>query len=199
MQVAYKFDGEIRELTGTGAARALRNVGKVPAIIYGDEKNSEVRFAIIEKDLKREYQKGGFFGKIVSIVVGGKEINCIAKDLQVHPVKGSIVHADFVRVTEDKKVKALVPVRFINRDRCVGIRRGGNLNVVRFEVELLCPVNNIPEKIEIDLLNVNIGESIHISRIELPEGVAPTIARDFTIAAIAGRASKAGEAEAAAA
>jgi large subunit ribosomal protein L25 len=198
MQVAYKFDGEARDLTGTGAARALRNAGRVPAVLYGEGSNDELRFSVIEKDLKREYQKGGLFGKVVALVIDGKEINCIAKDLQIHPVKGSVIHADFMRVEASKNVKALVPVKFINRDRCVGIRRGGTLNVVRFDVELSCPPANIPEKIEIDLLNVNIGESIHISKIELPEGVTPTIDRDFTIAAIAGRASKASEGEAAA-
>ncbi len=196
MKPAYIFDAELRTENGTGAARAVRNGGKVPAVMYGGGAEP-VHFSVVHKDLQREYKKGGFFGKIVSILVDGKEITCITKDLQIHPVNDSILHADFVRVNAGDKVKAVVPVKFINRDRCVGIRRGGNLNVVRFDVELLCSTDNIPEQIEIDLLNVNIGESIHISNVGLPEGVTSTIGRDFTLAAIAGRASKNADAEAA--
>jgi large subunit ribosomal protein L25 len=196
MKTAYKFDAESRKIGGTGAARALRNAGKVPAVLYG-KGGEALLFSVIHKDLKREYTKGGFFGKLVTIAVDGEEIICIPKELQIHPVNDSLVHADFIRVNAGEEVKATVPVRFINRERCLGIRRGGNLNVVRFDVELICDASNIPEKIEIDLLNVNIGESIHISKVNLPAGVRPAIERDFTLAAIAGKASKVAEGEAA--
>lgn len=189
MKSVYQFDALSRNESGTGAARALRREGKMPAVVYGAGQEP-MHISLVEKDVKREYHRGGFFGKLVTLVVDGKEVMCVPKELHIHPVNDSLLHADFVRVQKGEDVRVVVPVKFINRDRCIGIRRGGNLNVVRFDVELVCSPDAIPEKIEIDLLNVNIGESIHISHVTLPAGVRPVIDRDFTLAAIAGRASK---------
>jgi large subunit ribosomal protein L25 len=189
MKTAYTFEAEQRTHFGTGGARALRNSGKVPAVIYGSS-GEPVHFAVAEKDLKREYFKGGFFGKVVTLVVDGQNIYGVPRDIQLHPVNDRVLHADFYRVEQGEAIKVTVPVRFINADRCVGIRRGGALNVVRYSLELYCQPDAIPEHIDVDLLKLNIGESVHISHVALPEGARPVIDRDYTIAAVAGRASK---------
>ncbi len=191
MKTACTFEGTTRKEVGTGSARALRNEGKVPSVIYGS-KDAPLHFSIDENLIKREYQKGGFFGKLVTLTIDGKAVYGIPKDIQMHPVNDHIMHVDFLKVEEGKDVKVLVPVIFLNADRCTGIRRGGTLNVVRYDLEVYCHPDAIPESVEVDLQPLNIGDSIHISHISLPEGVRPTITdRDFTIAAIAGRASKA--------
>jgi large subunit ribosomal protein L25 len=198
MKTAYQFDSEIRETFGTGGSRAARNSGRVPAVLYGG-KGEPVHFTISEKDVKREYHKGGFFGKVVSFNLGGKELFGVPCDVQTHPVSDRVIHVDFIRVEKGAEIKVQVPVKFTNMERCIGIRRGGALNVVRYNLELFCKADAIPAVIEIDLLKLNIGDSVHISHVGLPEGVRPTIDRDFTIAAIAGRASKVvGEGEGAA-
>jgi large subunit ribosomal protein L25 len=115
----------------------------------------------------------------------------IPKDIQLHPVTDRIEHIDFMQVTEKSTIKVRVAVRFLGMDKCVGIKRGGNLNIVRHELELVCNVNNIPRSIEIDISKMNIGDSLHISSVELPEGVSSYITdRDFTIASLAGRGGK---------
>lgn len=192
MSAAIEFNAEKREKFGTGAARELRNNGFVPAIVYSKGKEP-VNFSIEERVLKTAYQKGGFFGKIVTLNVGKEKIMALPKDMQFHPVSDRIQHADFLKVEEGEQVTVLIPVNFLNIERCVGIRRGGNLNVVRHDLELLCDPKNIPTQIEVDLKEANIGDSIHISHITLPEGAEPTIERDYTIATIAGRVSKATE------
>lgn len=189
METAIQFDGEAREKFGKGQARALRKEGKVPAILYGP-KNEPVHFTLEEKELKREYHKGGFFGKVATIKIDGKECYGVPKDLQLHPVNDRVIHADFYQIEKGQEIKIVVPVRFINYDRCIGIKRGGALNVVRYDLELTCQPNALPESIEVDLQELNIGDSVHISHITLPEGVRSSIDRDFTIAAVAGRVSK---------
>ena len=195
MKTAYQFEAEARDARGTGGARELRNSGKVPAVLYGG-KTEPVHFSVSEKDIKREYLKGGFFGKVITLNINGNAAYGVPCDIQTHPVTDRILHADFYRVEAGSEVKVTVPVKFINADRCIGIRRGGALNVVRYSLELYCQPDAIPEAVEVDLLKLNIGDSVHISHVALPEGVRPTIERDFTIAAVAGRASKtAGAAE----
>jgi large subunit ribosomal protein L25 len=118
--------------------------------------------------------------------VSGQKHTVLTRDIQFHPVTDSILHMDFLRVSGSAKVAVAVPVEFINEDSCPGLRIGGVLNVVRYEVELLCPATAIPEKITVDLDGIKIGDSIHISAIPLPDGVEPTITdRDFTVATIA--------------
>jgi large subunit ribosomal protein L25 len=190
MNTAVQFDAEARDNFGRGRSRALRNAGKIPSVMYGT--NSEpVHFTLEEKQVKREYHKGGFFAKLVNITIDGKHYKGVAKDLQLHPVSEKIIHADFIAVEAGAELKVSVPVKFTNYERCIGIKRGGALNVVRYNVELLCHQDKIPEEITVDLLNLNIGDSVHISSVNLPEGSRSAIDRDFTIAAVAGRVSKA--------
>lgn len=190
MKTSCTLQAVRRDSLGTGSARELRRGGHVPSVLYGSDAQP-VHFAVEEKEIKREYHKGGFFGRVVTLKIDGKDVFGIPKDIQLHPVSDRVVHADFLKVEPGKDVKVMVPVKFSNYERCVGIRRGGTLNVVRYELELLCAPNAIPDMIEVDLLNLNIGDSVHISHVSLPEGVRPTIERDFTIAAVAGRVSKA--------
>lgn len=202
MQAAASFTATPREQSGKGAARALRREGKVPGIIYGEGKGN-VSVALAENELTREYFLGGFFSKLVEIDTGSDKLFALPKDIQRHPVTDKILHVDFLQVTEQSTITALVPVHFHGQDKCIGLKRGGNLNIVRHDLELVCGVNNIPKSIDIDISKMNIGDSLHISQVALPEGVKPAIIdRDFTIATIAGRGGKqeaeAGEGEAAA-
>lgn len=187
MKTATAFAAEARPARGKGGARAVRRDGKVPAILYGKD-FAPVTIAVPEKELGIAYQKGGFFNKIVTITVEGKTFHALPKTVEFHPVSDRIEHADFLKVDEHSRIRVMVPVKFLNQDRSVGLKRGGVLNVVRHELELICSPNNIPKLIEIDVKDANIGHSIHISHVALPEGVTPAItSRDFTIATIAGR------------
>lgn len=190
MQTAVQFKAEGRERTGKGGARTLRREGKVPAILYA-KGETPVNLAITEKEITLEYLKGGFFSKIVSITEGSKTFHALPKAIQLHPVTDRVEHVDFLKVDAKSQIHVFVPVRFRNQEKSIGLKRGGVLNVVRHDLELVCTPNNIPQLIEIDVTEVNIGESIHISHVKLPEGVRSAItSRDFTIATIAGRSTK---------
>lgn len=190
MQTAVQFKAENRERTGKGGARALRRDGKVPAIVYA-KGETPINLSVSEKELTLAYHKGSFFSKIVSIEASGKTFQALPKDVHLHPVTDRIEHVDFLKVEENSEILVLVPVRFLNQDRSIGLKRGGVLNIVRHELELICTPGNIPQSIIIDIAESNIGDSIHISHVALPEGVKSAITgRDFTIATIAGRSSK---------
>ena len=174
-----------RERVGKGSARAARRAGLVPAVIYGN-KQDPVGITMESREITKIVHQPGIFGRLLEVEVGGKKSTVLTRDIQFHPVNDQIMHMDFLRVSQSATVAVAVPVDFINEDKCPGIKIGGVLNVVRYEVELNCPATAIPEKITIDLDGVKIGDSIHISAIELPEGVTPTITdRDFTVATLA--------------
>jgi large subunit ribosomal protein L25 len=179
------ISAEQRERVGKGSARAARRAGLVPAVIYGDKKEP-VGINLNTREITRIVHQPGIFGRLLDIDVSGQKHTVLTRDIQFHPVTDSILHMDFLRVSGSAKVAVAVPVEFINEDSCPGLRIGGVLNVVRYEVELLCPATAIPEKITVDLDGIKIGDSIHISAIPLPDGVEPTITdRDFTVATIA--------------
>jgi large subunit ribosomal protein L25 len=179
------ISAEQRERVGKGSARAARRAGLVPAVIYGDKKEP-VGINLNTREITRIVHQPGIFGRLLDIDVSGQKHTVLTRDIQFHPVKDTILHMDFLRVSGSAKVAVAVPVEFINEDSCPGLRIGGVLNVVRYEVELLCPATAIPEKITVDLDGIKIGDSIHISAIPLPDGVEPTITdRDFTVATIA--------------
>ena len=174
-----------RENIGTGSSRNLRLEKKIPGIIYG-EKKDPIPVTLDEKTLKIKIKDPTFFSKQCEIKFNNEVIRVLPKDLQLHPVKESILHIDFLRVGENTTVTLFVPVKFINENNCPGMKQGGVLNVVRREVELITLVSKIPESLEANLDGLEIGDSIHISSITLEEGVNPTISdRDFTIATIA--------------
>ena len=174
-----------RENNGTGSSRSLRLQNKIPGIIYGDKKDP-LPVILDEKALKIKIKDPTFFSKQCEIKFNDEVIKVLPKDLQLHPVKESILHIDFLRVGENTTVTLFVPVKFINENNCPGIKQGGVLNVVRREIELITLVSKIPESLEANLDGLEIGDSIHISSINLQEGVKPVISdRDFTIATIA--------------
>ena len=171
--------------SGTGSSRSIRKEKKVPGIIYG-EKKDPIAIVLDEKTLKIKIKDPTFFSKQCEVKFNDEVINVLPKDLQLHPVKESILHIDFLRVGENTTVTLFVPVKFINENNCPGLKQGGVLNVVRREIELITLVSKIPESLEANLDGLEIGDSIHISSITLQEGVKPTISdRDFTIATIA--------------
>ena len=179
------ISAEQRERVGKGSARAARRAGLVPAVIYGDKKDP-VGITMQAREITKIVHQPGIFGRLLEIDVAGTKSTVLTRDIQFHPVSDVVMHLDFLRVSQSATVAVAVPVEFINEDKCPGIKIGGVLNVVRYEVELNCPATAIPEKITIDLDGVKIGDSIHISAIPLPEGVSPTITdRDFTVATLA--------------
>lgn len=179
------MEAETRSGAGTGAARAVRRTGKVPGIVYGPECEN-VKIALPGRALEREAQRPGFFAQLFELKVDGRSMDVLARDLQLHPVTDAILHVDFLAVKAGATVAVAVPVVFVNEEACEGLRRGGVLNVVRHEVELYCPADAIPEALTVDLAGLDIGASIHIGAIALPEGVTPVIDdRDFTVATVA--------------
>jgi len=185
MATAASLKVEKRPEVGKGQSRSLRREGKTPAIIYGDEKKP-VAIAINTQDLNLELRKPGFLTRLLDLKLGEEIVRVLPQDIALHPVNDNAEHVDFLRVNENTKVTIEIPVSFINEENCPGIKRGGILNVTRYNVEVVCPVTNIPEKFEFDLTDLEIGDSIHFSDTQIDENVAPTITdRDFTIASIA--------------
>ncbi len=177
---------DVREGTGTGAARAARRQDLVPGVLYGG-KLDPVAINLRGNEVRKALLTGNFIANMLELDHEGKRQTVIARDIQFHPVSDQVVHVDLFRVDEDTKINVEVAVRFVNEAASPGMKRGGVLNVVRHEVELLVPAGNIPDHIEADLTGLDIGDSVHISAIKLPKGAKPTIAdRDFTIATLQG-------------
>ncbi len=183
MSKAYELKAEARERVGKGSARDIRRNGRVPAVIYGDKK-APVSISLDYKDLYYKIHGGGFMHTVATLDVGGEKIRVLPKDYHLHPVNDKPMHVDFLRVSANARVTVNIPVHFINQGISPGIKRGGILNIVRHEVEFTCPVDSIPDFIEVDMASVDIGHSVHISAVKLPEGLKPTIDRDFTVATI---------------
>lgn len=176
---------ERREKAGTGPARATRRANLVPAIIYGGQEEPSM-VAIERAILDMEIRKPAFFGTILDIKVNGESIRVLPRELQLHPVTENALHLDLLRVTERTRISVNVPVVFENEDQSPGLARGGVLNVVRYEIEVVCQAGNIPAQIVADVSGLDIGDSLHISMVDLPAGVRPAEQdRDFTIAAVA--------------
>jgi len=185
MANSYELKAQVRERAGKGAARAARREGLVPAVIYGDKKPA-VSITLPVKESTMALHKGGFLSHIGTIDLDGEKVTVIAKDYQLHPVKDTLMHVDFLRVAADAQLTVDIPVKFLNEETSPGLKRGGVLNVVRHTVEMVVPANAIPEALEVDLAEAGLGSSQHISAVKLPEGCTPTITdRDFTISTIA--------------
>ncbi len=184
MSEQLTLPAEQRERAGKGASRELRRNGRVPAVIYGDKK--EPFTAHVEEKLLRKMLSGGhFMNTVVMIDAGGTPHRTLPKDVQFHPVSSRPIHVDFLRIGEHSQVNVNVPVNFTDEDDSPGITRGGVLNIVRHDLELICDAAEIPEQINISLKGFDIGDSIHISNIELPKGSKSAIDdRDYTIATL---------------
>ncbi|MBN8500889.1 MAG: 50S ribosomal protein L25/general stress protein Ctc [Sphingomonadales bacterium] len=184
MSDTLTLPAETRERAGKGASRALRREGRVPAVVYGGNEDP-VAIHIEEKLLIKQLGTGHFFNSIVEVEVGGKKVRTLPKDVAFHPVTDRPLHADFLRLSKDSTVHVEVPVVFANEEASPGLKRGGVLNIVRHELELVCPSDKIPDEIAIDVTGFDVGDSIHISHVKLPQGVSSAITdRDFTIATI---------------
>jgi large subunit ribosomal protein L25 len=184
MSDALTLPAETRERAGKGASRELRRNGRVPAVIYGG-KEEPTPIHVEAKELARQLGTGHFMNSIVMIDVGGKSVRAIPKDVAMHPVTDRPIHVDFLRLSKDSKIQVAVPVIFINEEESPGLKKGGVLNVVRHELELVCESDKIPDDIQIDVTGLEVGDSIHISSVNLPDGSVSAITdRDFTIATI---------------
>jgi large subunit ribosomal protein L25 len=182
---ALSMSAEQREGIGKGASRALRRAGRTPAVIYGSSV-APMAVSIDPNVLHAALGKPGFFASLIDIDINGSTERVLCREVQMDPLKDRPIHADFLRVTPTTRLNVEVPVSFINEEDCPGLSLGGVLNVVRRTVELSALADAIPHTLEIDLAESEIGDSIHISAIKLPEGVFPTISdRDFTVATIA--------------
>ena len=200
MSEQLTLPAEARDRAGKGASRELRREGRVPAVVYG-EKKEPLSIHVEEKLLTRMLSTGHFMNSVIMIDFQGKPQRTLPKAVDFHPVTSRPIHVDFLRISEHTKVHVAVPVRFDNEEASPGLKRGGVLNVVQHVLELVCDAAHIPSEIHIPLDGLDIGDSVHISEVNLPDGVLPANQdEDFTVATIvAPSAMKAEEEETAAA
>jgi large subunit ribosomal protein L25 len=200
MSEATVLAAEARDRAGKGVARQTRRAGKIPAVIYGN-KEKPVTISLNRLKFERVLRTPGFFTHLFDVKVGDDSYHVLPRDVQFDPVTDIPIHVDFLRVSKELRVTVAVPVEFINAEKSPGLKRGGMLNIVRHEIEVLAGAEEIPEHITVDLEGYDLGDSIHISSVKLPAGVVPTITdRDFTVATIASPSavrSEAGSEEAA--
>ncbi|ASP37197.1 50S ribosomal protein L25/general stress protein Ctc [Bacterioplanes sanyensis] len=172
----FTLNAEIREDSGKGASRRLRRENGVPAIVYGGKAGSNDRkpqsITLKANELARALEEEAFYSSIITLTVGDKSEQVILKDLQRHPAKDLVWHADFLRVSKSTKIKAHVPLHFINEDSCVGVKMGGGKIAHQLtNLDIICAAGDLPEFIEIDMANVEVGTVIHLSDLKLPKGV----------------------------
>ncbi len=185
MSDTLNLSAETRDRVGKGASRALRRDGRVPAVIYGNKQDPE-GIHLNARELMKALMTGHFMNSVIMVDVGGKKVRTLAKDVAFDVVTDQPIHVDFLRIAKNATVTVAVPVVFTNEDDAPGIKQaGGVLNVVRHEIELVVDASNIPAEITIDLTGREVGDSIHISDVKLPNGAEPALDdRDFTIATI---------------
>ncbi len=184
MSEQLTLPAEQRERNGKGASRELRRNGRVPAVIYGDKK-TPLSVHVDEKSLAKMLSTGHFMNTVVMIDAAGATHRTLPKDVQFHPVSSRPIHVDFLRIGEHSSVTVAVPVKFENEEASPGLKRGGVLNIVKHDIELICDAAEIPDELHVDLTGLEIGDSIHISNVKLPKGAKPAIDdRDFTVATL---------------
>ena len=189
-QERISLSATVRERVGKGAARHVRREGKLPAVIYGNKEPAE-SICLDYQTFAVEYFKGNLSSTVIEIDVAGQKKLVIPRDFQLHPVTDAPLHADFMRIAADGRVTVEVAIHVINEEKSPGLKRGGILNMVRHEIEVTCPFDDIPQEFIIDMDGRDIGETIHVSAITLPDGVKPVIDdRDFTLATIQSRGGK---------
>ena len=184
---------ELRNSSGTGAARALRKEGKIPAIIYGGKDQKAI--SLSNKEFLKEYEKSNIFSKIIEMNIDKKVIKLITREVQMHPVKDVPMHVDFQEIVKGMVVKTTVTVKVINKEKCPGIKKGGVLNIVHRTIEFSCPPEKIPPYIEVNIEGYEIGDNIHIEDLNLPKELKPIEKGNFTVITIAGRTADSAETE----
>jgi large subunit ribosomal protein L25 len=183
MSDVLTLSAETRERAGKGASRAHRREGRVPAVIYG-EKQAPISIHVEEKALVKMLSSGHFMNSVIMIDAGGAPTRTLPKDVQFHPVTDRPLHVDFLRIGEHAAVHVNVPVHFTDEEESPGIKRGGVLNIVVHDLELICDAAEIPEEISVSLAGLEVGDTIHISNIKLPRGAQAAASDDLTIATI---------------
>ena len=179
------LEANLRSETSRGKNNILRKQGMVPGILYGGEEKNQL-ISVSKKNLKNLLDKENFLSNVLKIKIDDKEINVLPREVSFDVVSDEPIHVDFLRMVSGRKIVLEIPVRFINNEQSPGLKRGGVLNIVRRKVELKCPTESIPNELVVDLDGLDIGASIKISAIKLPENVSPTITgRDFVIATVA--------------
>ena len=185
MSKETSLDAEIRPSAGKSSVKKVIAAGKIPSVIYGLGENP-INISLDKILVQKEINAGGFLTRIFSLNIDGKKNLAIPREVQFHPLSDQPIHVDFLRLAPDSKITLDIPTRFINEETSPGLKRGGVLNVNRRTVQLSCPASNIPEEIIFDLDGLEIGDTIRISSVTLPEGVVPLITdRDFTVASVA--------------
>ena len=199
MAQVQELKAEAREGRGKGPAYQARRKGQIPGVVYGGDAKPET-VAVDGRTLERHIEKGSFLTTLLMLDVNGKKTRVIPRQLQLDPVSDRPVHVDFMRLAEGAKVRLEIPVHFKGQGESPGLKKGGVLNIVRHEMELICPADKIPNEVLVDVSKLDINESLHISALTLPEGVKPTIrGRDFTVCSIVAPTSVLEEQRAAAA
>jgi len=189
MSEVVSLIAQIREEVGTGASRSLRKKGMIPATIYGPGKNA-LSIAIEEKEITKYYRKPQYVSQVFQLEIGSKKHKVLPKDIQLNPITDVVSHADFIFLG-NKMQKMKVPVVYLNNEISAGVKRGGYFNTVRRFLTILCPIENLPRKIEIDTVNMPIGKSIKAKEAILPEGAKLLDNPEFVIASIVGKKGKA--------
>ena len=172
MSTNFTINAKSREDTGKGASRRLRRLtGEVPAIIYGGKKDAE-KISILHKDITKALENDAIYSSIISLSIDGKAEDTIIKDIQRHPAKQIILHMDFLRVSKTTKLQTRVPLNFINEDICVGVKLGGGLIAhTMTDIEVSCLPKDLPESIDVDMAEIDVGQIVHLSDLTLPDGV----------------------------
>lgn len=167
----FEINAELREDLGKGASRRLRTTGKFPGVIYGANKDA-VSITLVHNEFIHKLEHEAFFSHILTLNVGKQSEKVVLKDLHRHPFKTQVLHVDFQRVDENQKLTMRVPLHFINEKQCVGVKQGGGvISHIVTEIEISCLPKDLPEYIDVDLLNINLGETVHLGNLKLPEGV----------------------------
>ncbi|MCW9058594.1 MAG: 50S ribosomal protein L25/general stress protein Ctc [Gammaproteobacteria bacterium] len=171
MSTDFQLNAEKREDMGKGASRRLRRAGRVPAIVYGLDQAPEA-ISMTQNQVLKHLENEAFYSQIITVNLDGKSTQAVLRDLQRHPFKSYIVHMDLQRVDMNKPVHVHVPLHFINEEICVGVKAGGMVSHEVIEVEISCLPKDLPEFIEVDIANLNVGDSLHLSDLQLPAGTS---------------------------
>ncbi|TBW34747.1 50S ribosomal protein L25/general stress protein Ctc [Siculibacillus lacustris] len=181
---SYELEATVRERIGKGAARELRRQGRVPAVIYGDKK-PPIAISLGFKDADKRLRAGGFLTTVATVVVGDEKVRVIPKDYHMDPVRDVLTHVDFLRIGDNTVVTVFVPVHAIKQEQSTGMKRGGALSIVHHEIELQVRADQIPDAIEVDITDLDIGDSVHIEDVVFAPGIKPVIhEKNFTVLAI---------------
>lgn len=170
MSVSFEINAQPRALAGTGASRRLRRTGQVPAIVYGGHQEPEM-VSVGHNELLKHLEHEAFYSHVLDLKIGERSVKVVLKDLQRHPSKPFVTHIDLLRVTDADRIKMHVPLHFLNEETCVGVKTGGQISHHMTDVEVICAAKDLPEFIEIDMANVEVGQIVHLQDIKMPEGV----------------------------